>query len=370
MIFIILSVSLSFAVSTKKESHLDRGIQQYNAQNFTQSIYLLQGSIQNTPNNSKIPLYIALNHLQLDQVDRAIAVLKQFLAINHGKNANNLISGHLVLLENNLNKKTITDLLRQNRPLILDNSKNNTLVVHVFVNSNTQTLNEQVTGLREMVIQDLRQISTLNVIDSHKIMVLYDELELNNNELLDQNITLMAGRILQAGYLITGKYQIKGDRIVIESSTSETTVGAIIGRSITSGELNQFFQVQKMLVFSILQQLGVSQETISKEALKRIKHIHTKNIEAFTSYSKAITATIAMDYQSARKLFKTALRKDNDFLLAKESLDKLPRTYLSKEEIITSIEQLADSLQTIDSVTKGTASFLPKTVNHKVNSLN
>jgi hypothetical protein len=96
----------------------------------------------------------------------------------------------------------------------------------------------------------------------------------------------------------------------VASSTTEDVVGAF---SVTA-EMEEFFELQKEIVYHVLQVLKVS---FTPEEEKRFSKYHTKNLKAVTHFGQGLDALDAGQWKDARDFFKKAVVEDADFELAR-----------------------------------------------------
>lgn len=98
--------------------------------------------------------------------------------------------------------------------------------------------------------------------------------------------------------------------------------------------MENFFNLQKRLVFDILDKWGISTEDIPPDVLAAIEKPHTRNFNAFMAYSQGLDYLDKEMFSEAYKAFQRAARLDPDFALAAEMRDRIPQENESLRQII------------------------------------
>lgn len=332
-------ISISIESADHSSNKIDLGIQQYRNHQYKESITTLQSAISDAPDNTKIPYYIGLNHLQLKQFDRALSSFEQFQALKPASPSTDTILGHLSLIRKEQARAAAIHLVANETISFDDPTSNKFILLHAFSNTGSPDYDFFAGGLKALIHHDLDLAASFSVIDPLRVQALYDALELNNIDLADHEISLMTGRLLHASYIVSGNYQVQNDRINSVSTLMESRVGnPVVGKIITSSDLNQFFQLEKMIVFSILEGLGIEREMIPEDRRNRIEQFQTTSLDAFAAYSRGVTASDKHNYGEAGKQFRLATSIDSDFMLARQALAQLPVKLLTMEELAMEME--------------------------------
>jgi tetratricopeptide (TPR) repeat protein len=195
-------------------------------------------------------------------------------------------------------------------------------------------------GFSEMISIDLAKVKNLTVLERIRIQALLDEINLVNSGLIEESTAPRAGKILRAGTIVSGDFDIRNDKDFIinmgswETSTSKqkTWVGK-------SGNLKDMFIIQKELVFAFLQKSGY---ILTREEQESIAYIPTSNLESFLAYSRGLLSEDAGNYKEANNYFRRAVEIDPGFRSAVSkvtSTQAIGKAGGEKKNLLTDLER-------------------------------
>lgn len=87
-----------------------------------------------------------------------------------------------------------------------------TVAVLPFVNRGDAAQAVLSKGLTAMVISDLSKVPGIKVLERAKLQKLIEEMQLSESGLVDEKSALRAGRLMKAGKIMLGDYQLKADK--------------------------------------------------------------------------------------------------------------------------------------------------------------
>jgi hypothetical protein len=169
-----------------------------------------------------------------------------------------------------------------------------------------------------------------------RLQALLSELELGRAGLVEEETAVRAGRLLGAGVIVTGTVFEDGQkttRYQITTSLSKTETGQQIGYQEATGVRNDWFILEKEIVYEILKDIGISHIPAS------VKKIHTKNWEAYVLFANGLDFLDKGMFNEAKKAFQTALTLDVGFDLARDALQKTPSSQLSVSDILSNTKE-------------------------------
>ena len=192
----------------------------------------------------------------------------------------------------------------------------NTLAVLYFVNLlDDPRWNAISKGIAEMMITDFSQVKKLRVIERVQLQKLLEEMELGMAGLSDENTAPRMGKLLRAKNLVQGAYMVKAGRnLTINSEIIDVPESSNFGENEYSGELKDILNIEKKIVFSTLEKLGI---TIPSEVKKRIKQNTTKSIQAFIEFCNGLDEYDNGNYETALSHFQKAVKYDPKFRIAR-----------------------------------------------------
>jgi TolB-like protein len=264
-----------------------------------------------------------------------------------------------------LNKdRTYTEtksLFQQEENLSVLDVSDSTIAVFPLIYQGTDTTYVPLSrGFSEMVSIDLAKVKQLKILERVRIQAVLDEIKFSQTSLVDQSTAPRAGKILKAGTIVSGDYDVTKNgyfRINLGSWDSQTSMRKSWVNK--SGGLDDFFRLQKEVVFAFLQANGIE---LTKTEMEEISFIPTQNLQAFLLYSRGLVQEDAGNYKQAETYFNDAISNDPQFNAAKNKAEvnqKLSTSGGTKEQVVT-------VLQSADKVTLSESNQL---VNNRASSV-
>ena len=169
-------------------------------------------------------------------------------------------------------------------------------------------------GLSEMMLVDLAKIHRLRLVERIRLQALLDELKLAQTDYVDPKTAPRVGRLLGAGRLVGGSYSVSGEelRLDVALTEEESRLPHMVSRA---GALDRLFQIEKELVFRVIEALGVE---LTPEERRGIETVPTENLQAFLAYSRGLAREDAGQFAQAFDAYKRAAALDPDFEAAAE----------------------------------------------------
>ena len=178
-------------------------------------------------------------------------------------------------------------------------------------------------GLADMVITDLSKVKALRVVERARIQKLVEEIGFGSSGLVDEASAPRVGRLVGARTLVKGSYlDLSESTIRLDAGTANTAAGSFARADEVTGDLAQFFRLEKQLVLGIIDDLGVA---LSQEERKAIMEIPTESLLAFMAYSRAIDAEDRGQYTEAYNDYQQAIQYDPGFTMAQQQMLRVDR---------------------------------------------
>ncbi len=187
-------------------------------------------------------------------------------------------------------------------------------------------------AIQAMVISDLSNVPSLHIVERIRLQALLSEMKLGMAGLVEAGTAARVGQLVGAGVITTGTVFEDGlntTRYQITTSLSQTESGQQIGYQEATGVRNDWFILEKEIVFEILKDLGISPIPAT------VRKIHTKNWESYVQFAKGLDFIDQGKFDEARRAFQTALTHDVGFDLARDALQETPSMQLSVSEILS-----------------------------------
>jgi tetratricopeptide (TPR) repeat protein len=230
-----------------------------------------------------------------------------------------LLEGRYRILKKQQVYSEVASLIQREDELSSDDLSPNTLAVFPLI---YQGINPDYVplsrGFSEMVSIDLAKVNQLTVLERIRIQAVLDELRFSRSDFVDQSTAPRSGKLLRAGTIVSGDYDITEDKKFMinlgswDSRTSERK--AWVNKS---GDLNDFFILQKEVVFAFLERNGIDLTQIEKES---IAYIPTQNLESFLAFSRGLLHEDAGNFKEAESFYRRAADLDPSFGAAADKL--------------------------------------------------
>ncbi len=224
-------------------------------------------------------------------------------------------------------------------------------------------------GLSEMISVDLATIDELRLVERVRLQELLDELELAQSDYVDPSTAPRVGRMLGAGRLIGGAYNVLDEQslrldVALAELERDTAAPDLDTRS---GALADLFELQTEIVFRVIERLGIE---LTAEQRAAIQYVPTENLQAFLAYSRGLLEEDEGNFDAASDAFQQARELDPDFEQAVESEQRAESLTAAAGPLDTALgaavqlEPLAPTINLVDSRLRsltGTigASFVP-----------
>lgn len=177
-------------------------------------------------------------------------------------------------------------------------------------------------GLADILITDLQRSGQLQIVDRLRIDALLRETQLVEAGRVDPTTAPRVGKLVGARRLVLGTLsQRPGGEIAIDARIADVATSQLRTAVSAVAPLADILSAEKELAVRLLGQLGVN---LTPAARARIEERPTRNIAALLAYSRAVRYEVSGDYQRAATEYRTALRLDPGFALARQRLSELP----------------------------------------------
>jgi tetratricopeptide (TPR) repeat protein len=174
-------------------------------------------------------------------------------------------------------------------------------------------------ALAAMIITDLSQVESLQVVERVRVQFLLAEMGLGQTGIVDERTAPRVGRLLGTESLIVGTMEPGSLRV--KTSVASTSQKGVVGAFSVMASEPEFFELEKQIVFQIIKLLDVS---LTPEEKRELERYHTKNLNAVVYFGQALEALDGGNWQEAKDFFKKALVEDPEFWLARVGIETCP----------------------------------------------
>ena len=304
-------------------------------------------ALQQLPNDPALIFYNGLNLEFYNRFADALKNYSQYLNVPDSSPYKELMEGRYLWLKRQQAFSDVDSLVKNEGSLSLSSVSDSTLAVFPLI---YQGINKDYfplsRGFSEMVSIDLAKVKSLTVLERIRIQAVLDELKFSQSPLVDQATAPRAGKLLKAGTIVSGDFDITGDKeFKINLGSWDVRTSERKSWVNESGKLQDLFTIQKEIVFAFLQKNGIELTQKEKES---IAYIPTQNLQAFLSYSKGLLQEDAGNFNEAASFFQRAVETDPHFNISKAKLN----SSLSISKVSGTKESFASKLKSVDPVIK------------------
>lgn len=303
--------------------------------------YYLGEALDIKPDDPELIFYKGLNLEFYNQPDKAISFYEKYKDVPEDSPYRELLEGRYLWIKRQQNYSDVSSLIQNEKDLTFNNVSDSTMAVFPLIYDGTNKDYAPLSrGFSEMVSIDLAKLKDITVLERVRIQAVLDELKLSQSKEVDQSTAPRVGKILKAGTIVSGDYDVtdNGDFKInlgsweVETSQRKSWVNK-------SGSLNDLFVLQKQVVFAFLQENGFQ---LTQEDKEKIAYIPTQNLEAFLAYSKGLQEEDAGNYQQAEGFFNQASQLDPHFQDAGnklQSTQSISKSGGTKEDLVTTLRK-------------------------------
>ncbi len=311
------------AFPDNKDAWRDLGIAELKQKKYIKAEENLNKAFDIDSRDAETIFYLGLLNEYKDDLDKATIYYTMYTDLdNINSDFAELIKGRIKIISRKKIENEVKELL-MNENLVEDKTpEGNTLAVLYFKNiGDKKELDPLQKGLAQMMITDLSQVKSIKIVERLRLQALIDEMKLSSSSLFDQQSSPRFGRLLKANTLIKGTYLNTGSEdLRIDAGLINVSDGTLQQSDEVSGNLQEFFKLEKDLVFKVLDKLGI---TPSNEERAAIQTIPTESLFAFLRYCHGLDLEDQRKYPEALEQFDIAFDTDPSFGMAKTKRNEI-----------------------------------------------
>ena len=288
------------------------GVAYFRAERFEDARTLLSRVIADGADKGAAYLYLGLANEQLEDWTSARAAYERYIEIGAAGNVKEQIRDRLALVARAELRQSARAVLAREQQMSEDPPTPRTVAVMPFrLVGTSEELAPLQTALSDMIITDLSVSPAITSIERVKIDAMIDEMLLAQAGLAESATGARVGRLLKAEHVVqgviaqSGEEQLRMDASVLNTARSEAA--GTFGRD---QQLDAIFDLEKEIVFSIFNTLGV---TLTPAERERINENRATNLLAFLAYGRGLDAMDAGNFQEASTFFRQASQLDPGF---------------------------------------------------------
>ncbi len=281
---------------------------------------LLKSFIRDTTNDRAI-FYLALIYEIHEKYPYAVDMYTRYYELSTSNKQKKRIQARMTQLARKRLRQEMRATINQEEKLSTASLDGNSVAVFYFKNAgNNEKLNPLQKGLADMLITDLSKVKQLNVVERLKLQTMMDEMKLSMTGLLAKDSSPRFGKLLGASKIIQGTYMdLPEAKFQIDAGLVEVKTIKPMQMASVKGELLKFFEMEKDLVFKVIDEMDIE---ISQEERDAIQIIPTENLLAFMAYCRGLDYEDKGMWNRAVESYGEAVNLDPGFGQAQQNLSQ------------------------------------------------
>jgi tetratricopeptide (TPR) repeat protein len=290
-----------------------------NGGQYDKAIEELTKVLQQRPGEPDATYYLGLAQLRNEQLPRATQTWKTYKNTEKPMVAE-AIRRQVTVVEIAQSLRLAKQALAEEAKLDATPPKPGTVAVFYFKDLTPDgSLRPLQKAFAMMVITDLAQVRSLQVVERLQVQALLSEMQLGQTGIVEKRTAPRAGRLLGAESVIVGTFE--PGSLVVKTSVASASKQDVVGSFSLKREEQKFFDLEKDVVYNVLKVLRVSP---TPEEQKLLGVYQTRNLRAVTYFGQGLDALDEGNWKQARDLFQKAVAEDPGFALARQWRDSSP----------------------------------------------
>jgi TolB-like protein len=287
------------------------GIAHYKAGRFDSARTHLDAAVRMDARDGTATLYLGLTAEQQKDIPAAKAAYQGYVIHGRTSRVRRQLEARLAALTREELAIAAKAAVAQEQQLSTTMGSPRTVAVMPlrFVGSDS-SLKPLERGLAELITTDLSRSSQLTVVERARIQALLDEIALQQGGATDAATNVRAGRIIQAGRIVSGQIAQTDQRLRVDAAIVNTTTSQTAGGAASENTLEQLFDIEKMIVLQLFDSLGVRLTTAERNAIEQRP---TRSMQAFLAFSHGLQLEDEGRFGDAAARYQDAARIDPGF---------------------------------------------------------
>jgi tetratricopeptide (TPR) repeat protein len=323
------------------ESLRDLGIIYFKRKQFESAKANLFLSYSQVANDPRTIFYYGMTLEYIGDLEGALRVYIEYTDVPAESRYRKLIEGRYRTVTREIVQQQLRKALADEQKLGTESVSPKAVAVFPLVYQGTDQKYEALgMGLSEMMLIDLGQVKSLQVLERIRIEALLEELQFGQSAMVDKATAPRLGKLLSAGRVVSGTFNVNNYNLRMDVAAWDILQRKFPDPTTKSDELDNLFKMEKELVFGIIRELGI---TLTPEERDRIQFVPTRNTFAFINYCLGLKSEEMRDFRAARVYYNEAATYDPGFALAKVKLQAVESLIVAggpKENAVLAAEEL------------------------------
>ena len=351
------------------QDHLARNPEHWQARERLGYAYLQSGNsdaaiaeltrvLEQRPGEPSATYYLGMAYLRSGRQDRAIETWKGYRNEDNPE-LEQEIQKQLTLLEISESIRLARQALADEASLQTSRPASHTVAVFYFKDTSEDRRFRQLQkAMAALIISDLTQIESLEVLERTRVQFLLDEMQMGQTGIVEPQTAPRVGHLLGAENLVVGT--LEPGSLAVNTSVASTTQNDVVAAFGLTGETDRFYELQKEIVYNILKVMNVQ---LTEDEQEKIRQYHTRDMDAVLYFGQGLDALDAGEWKTAKNYFEQAVIEDPSFQLARLYKQETPNSYAPSIQALAamsvqSLAQMVDNSMAaaVDAAAAATAS--------------
>ncbi len=300
----------------------DLGVIYLRTNDFAKANELLQLAFSRDPDDPKTLFHLGLTNETLGRQGTALRFYERYPEFSLLNPYRRLMAGRYASVQRKTLREAVHERVISEAALAGERLQPSVVAVYPLI---YQGADERYAalgrGLAELLTIDLGHIEVLQLVERARLQTLLDETNLAQGEQFDAAAAPRVGRLIGAGRLIGGVYNVLGgNELQLDAALWETQRADVAELGTRTGTLGTLFSLEKELVFSALAAMSIQP---TEEERRRIDFVPTQNLQAFLAFSRGLESEDAGAFDAAGRFYQQAIQLDPTFRIAGDKADEV-----------------------------------------------
>jgi len=288
------------------------GVAYFRANRFEDSRTVLNAAVEDGAQDGPTYLYLGLANEELESWTEARQSYSEYLQVGQSGPLQGQIEDRLRLIaRRELEAQAANALAAEDQLSGQPPTPRSVAVLPLRLVTDNPDLEPLSVALADMIITDLALSNALTVLERTQVQALVDEMNMTEAGLTESATGARAGRMLRAEHVVQGAATTIGaEGLRLDADLLNTVQGQSAGSVSGEETLEALFDMEKQIVFDILDLLGVELTPAERQAIDENR---ASNLLAFLAYGRGLQALDNGNYGDAQAAFGESLSLDPGF---------------------------------------------------------
>lgn len=293
------------------------GVAYLRANRLAEARGMLDSAVVIDPSSGLAAIYLGMTTEGLGDFAAARTAYQRYIAVSRSSELRGAARQRLALIGRRELEYQARQALAQESVLVGTPPEANTIAVMPFGYTGTnEDVRPLTRGMAQLIITDLAKSRQVRVLERERLQAVLAEMHLGEQGRVDSTTALRSGRLLRAERLVQGNLTERGSELRVDAAVVEVSTSGVQAQAGAQDELNRLFELEKQVVLTIFNNLGIQLTDAEREAINQRP---TQNVQAFLAYSRGLEAEDRGDFNAAREAFSQAATLDPGFSAAAQS---------------------------------------------------